>query len=865
MVAIAARSLAALSACLPLQATALWRESKGQELHMQDGEHHPSSAPTRVQRLNATDSPVLSYEASQPHTPEGTRSFLRRIGMESLDPSLTISSTVLNNLGGVGPDISAAPYIMYDNVGFLADGNTFSLRLRNTSEYTCLYPEQNSVRSEDPHFAQLNIKSNSYVRLVGEFVNSSDGEVVEVPTFWLGFPDLSNGGKLRKVVQARPDRFWLNSRARNVEVIRDNWGVLHFSSNLTVGTPPPSYEELFNPKYAPIGNIVVLMYNGKSKFDLTLEVQGGLDSRNFMFVGGSQSSVALLEAGLVTAAIPPNADGSLEGPIYVETMALPPQVLEGATVVAGAAWPATYAGIARPVPQRIPQWWRWISWINWTEVRGSGAEYRIPQPVVQPGITVCASTRMDGKAGCPECVYSADCTCTGWVRMGYGAHWTKWQSVADYINCEPSHFATGDPWRDHGKLCECSVHAPADEPVQVEPVSGWWKPVVITCGFAIPVVILLGLAQTGCIGGAAAPVLEAGGFAAAGHATMLAVAFIMSAKGSDPTLDSGEQPEAQEAPSLRRISQNTTLDSRSAVYPNFAQDQYINVACYVASIFFVLQMFARLMFENLVAKPDQRQDRHAVRAWRSINHFTVAIMYIAIAVILVGDIIDKDVILTTAELCAYSLMFGYFGVHLVFYIVSLELENRYAAAVSKLSALNLAFAPMVALLCMIVQVQADSVEQYVTSDQEVYMKAATLMVLIQALIASVQPLIFPAHLVEMGHVNQEDLVMKRNKGLLYLSGVIRWFIVLYIYYVCYRLISGLWGRADLASEERTKWVDAFTVVYFAANLVQWTIMTLRQFHCLGSKAVHFGLVLQHIVAPLPVIVALIVGDRKSVV
>lgn len=833
MKVIAARSVAALAVSVSMRAMALQHEWPSIDL----------SASLRRESLMDEEGML----------------FLRQAGLDDIDASQMITRSIINNLGGVGPNKGWEHYIWYDNVGVLPDGKAFSLRIRNTSLYTCASPSSNRVGSDAPHFSHLNVAGSSNVRLVGEFVDA-DNQTVAVPTFWLAFANLSSSGNVKQVVEAKPDRFWVSSRSRSIEVGRGSEGQLHFSSNASFDMSPALLEEFLlnhGTENASTGGIVVLMYHNKSTIDLTLTVQGGPYSRNFMFAGGSQVSKTLEQGGLIPSSILPNADGSVDGPMTVKTMALQK----------GAFAETSHASSAQ-APEGNSSKRANSTVTNQDSHAKNGTALSGDRQSVVP-VTTCASTRSDGLENCPECFYTQDCACTGWVRFGYGTKWTKFQQVADYIHCNASSFGGIDPYPGHGKLCQCSVQQPLDDQVQTEELTGWWKPVIIVCGAAIPVVTLLGLAQLGLIGGSAASVLQSGASAAAGHATMLSVAFIMAAKGADSTLNSGGHSEAQESVGLiQRNTGNATAGSSIFVYPDFTHAEYINVSCYVAATFFVLQLFARLWFEDVVAKIEccqelyyrsVPQDFSEARKWRSINHLSVALMYIAMTIILAGVYFDKEVILTAAETCTYSLIFGYFGVHLVFYIVSLEVASRYAAAVAKLSALNLTFAPMVALLCMTVQIQADSVGQLVATQQEGYMFAATTLVLFQALLATLSPMLFRSHLAETGTLEREDLVVDGSRGFLLIFGLVRWFIILYLYYTCYRLVSGLWSRAAGTSEERTKWVDAFMFAYFAANTIQWTVLTLRQCHCVGPRSARFAYMFQHLVDPIPVFGALLVG------
>ena len=99
--------------------------------------------------------------------------------------SFDTATSVFNNLGGTGPELTHPPVIRLGGVGTF-DGNMIDLVVSNTSAYHPQYSGHNGLQS---YFAQINLKATDFVGLHFAFVDSVGSEPVELGRFQLSFFD----------------------------------------------------------------------------------------------------------------------------------------------------------------------------------------------------------------------------------------------------------------------------------------------------------------------------------------------------------------------------------------------------------------------------------------------------------------------------------------------------------------------------------------------------------------------------------------------------------------------------------------------------------------------------------------------------
>ena len=99
--------------------------------------------------------------------------------------SFETATSVYNNLGGTGPDLTHPPVIRLGGVGTFA-GSLIDLVVSNTSAY---HPKVVEFNGRMSYFAQLNLGDVAPVGLRFTFVDSESSEPVQLGKFQLSFFD----------------------------------------------------------------------------------------------------------------------------------------------------------------------------------------------------------------------------------------------------------------------------------------------------------------------------------------------------------------------------------------------------------------------------------------------------------------------------------------------------------------------------------------------------------------------------------------------------------------------------------------------------------------------------------------------------
>lgn len=287
----------------------------------------------------------------------------------------------------------------------------------------------------------------------------------------------------------------------------------------------------------------------------------------------------------------------------------------------------------------------------------------------------------------------------------------------------------------------------------------------------------------------------------------------------------------------------------------------MGVAIYVCSAAFVVQAVLRIYFEYRLLKADAvrlpgyiqaSQERFAtLKLWCQLS---VAATYVWICVIVIS-LVDYPLV-DTPLACCVLLAVAYFGIYLAFHVATFDANSRFGAAVLKLAALNLNFAPMFGTLFLAVKMVTVSAGEEVSDDTEAMIRVSTTALLLQTAVAVITPLVCGAELQEVGYYGQEDLVIKSRTGLL-LSSAIRWVLVFAMYASLWAVYGDLWAHKGGPNGEVVIlcWL---TLSYFGIYSLIWALMSFKQLG-FDMDALYVFINMKDIIAPTPIVCALLLG------
>lgn len=482
----------------------------------------------------------------------------------------------------------------------------------------------------------------------------------------------------------------------------------------------------------------------------------------------------------------------------------------------------------------------------------------------------CASETSTNPGDCPECTMGRTCTCSGWVKYGYGDKWSPYYESTGSLECAMGGSVfTVDPYPGHSKICMCSnslTNTTAEEFWSQPTNFGMWWPIGLVAIPASLIILVLTCARWSNQAHKLAPgpvelSLEAAVPTVLFFAPMVCVLYVAAAKRAEGLYLSPETSLLQEG---HQVGGSPDLDGTNHILA----ERCIQISASA----FLAQMIARIVFEwHAVKGTGERSDYVAgrkVQAWVNIYHITVVVCAIALVVLMVrvegmGEstmpmppIMDRVLGLSVPYFaCYYCLHFCTFfsGTH------------AFAMALSKLACLNMNFAPMLCVLFLGIEVSADdnvragaSAAEHPSDRAEGWVIWTTGTVIFQTVMSVLTPLCFGAQLKETPRQGEEDLMVHRD-FLLLLINIVRWVAMAILYIGVWCLCQELW--AENALPPRAHVLSFLAGVYFIIYGLMWATMTARQVLEGGDfrQCLRQLVVLKDLVAICPMIGAFFLG------
>lgn len=191
-----------------------------------------------------------------------------------------------SNLGGKGPDVSAPPAIIYEDVipflGFV------DLEVTVTSGK---YSSDNTSKNGIFHsFGIINVMSDTFVNLKFRFIDHTTGQSFNNPnSFYFSIFDLDTGNRHRAVEAVLVKDFWSYKTADNTELLVKPIGSYTEFMAQKPGTEDdnPTFPEALTTE-EQLDRAVTFLFPPVAEFQMTFGVKsGGHQSRNFLFAGPS--------------------------------------------------------------------------------------------------------------------------------------------------------------------------------------------------------------------------------------------------------------------------------------------------------------------------------------------------------------------------------------------------------------------------------------------------------------------------------------------------------------------------------------------------------------------------------------------------
>lgn len=456
-----------------------------------------------------------------------------------------------------------------------------------------------------------------------------------------------------------------------------------------------------------------------------------------------------------------------------------------------------------------------------------------------PQLFQCASETSLDEEPCLECTMSSSCACEGYIRFGYSPSWTEWMPASGVMECAASTFGGQDPEPGHGKVCVCYGH-PSDVPVALAtPLSGVGLPILIVAGVAVAVSIALTMAHgfntiNDLPPGPCELALQAG-TPAVHIAPMICAMFVavaMRAESLTPAKGSFLQTGRSQV--SRHV--HLGLEPLEAGQDPLSGFPGMNFAVTLVAAAFVIQVMLRLYAEHLIVQVELgqhagvQQHRQMVKFWSRIHHVAILVMNGGIVAIILGILTMRtssggvDGMFLASIACSVALAIVYFTAYGALHIL-VTIPKPFGAAVMKLSALNMNFAPMICIMFLGLQVSADSAGRDVPRTVEDNMFLCVGAVLCQVTLGVVTPFIFGAELQRVGPKGEEDLVIRSQDGVVATS-LLRWAVMAVLYYCVWEVCQAMWVLN--AEPPRERLLCFLAAVYFAMYLFLWVALTARQ-------------------------------------
>jgi len=465
--------------------------------------------------------------------------------------------------------------------------------------------------------------------------------------------------------------------------------------------------------------------------------------------------------------------------------------------------------------------------------------------------TPCASEYDHPAYGCEECTMSPTCMCNGQARMGYGEVWTPWRPVDGSVQCTTEIF--GDPWAGHGKICEC---LPTVWPNFTSAEATFMGArlmraiITVTLGYFIAYALLAVVRSqsqlTGYYPGPIERALESTAESVAYLAPMLIAIYFAVSKRAQ-TLAAGN-PEVHEMPA--EWLQYACGFSAGAYCCLLVCHTAFEWACLESSTTALPGSQANLMppsVRSLSAHQHNQQHHFAqgntVRVWRAFRDASTIVMYVAVAVSIIGTLcmqepedikirLGKTPVRATT-VCTMILASVYFILYSVLYalrsnsaVVRAEggPTTSFATEVLKLATTAMNFAPMLCVLFMGAQYAADWDGIELSPYMSAWMYVCLAALLVQVVCVIIAPYASKAELqvsprgdVDFKAFHQEVFVV---------FSILRWMAMVVLFVGIGVTFSSLWRLKTVPL--MTRMLFRLAVVYFVAYLLLWAAITARQ-------------------------------------
>mmetsp|Transcript_49275 Transcript_49275/g.107215 ORF Transcript_49275/g.107215 Transcript_49275/m.107215 type:complete len:1143 (-) Transcript_49275:96-3524(-) len=246
-----------------------------------------------------------------------------------------ISTTVVNNLGGLGPEANEDGTLVWAEVA-LANGVPVDLVVENVSEYIPFSTEGNGQRGE---FGIINVASGSSVTLRFTFWNRAARRPEVVDDFVIGVLDLdinAFSGMDQETIIGSGFEYAMVSPGTTLDISQVPDGRYAFAATHK-GREDDNPESITDLTPEEVSTSVGLIYYNVSSFLITFLVGEGKRGRNFMFAGKTSLEDKLspeLPSALINTRAAPELVSQIasQGPVHNGPPTEPPpaEVMEAA-------------------------------------------------------------------------------------------------------------------------------------------------------------------------------------------------------------------------------------------------------------------------------------------------------------------------------------------------------------------------------------------------------------------------------------------------------------------------------------------------------------------------------------------------------
>ena len=203
------------------------------------------------------------------------------VGFAQLDFSQ--ATVAYSNIGGLGPDTSAARALRLDNVGTNLDGSRLDLLVTNRSRYRVNNAPLNGIEGA---FGRINVYIGTSVDLTMTFVAGGTDEPVTLDYVMLTFYDFDQGLQNTEVITMKSFQTYTLTSDTEIIPAGDVYSSTFTASVYGDGDDNPSDPKALTSAQAR--RSVAFTFSTVSSIELTFDSQGlGNGGRNFLFAGES--------------------------------------------------------------------------------------------------------------------------------------------------------------------------------------------------------------------------------------------------------------------------------------------------------------------------------------------------------------------------------------------------------------------------------------------------------------------------------------------------------------------------------------------------------------------------------------------------